>query len=293
MESESGDISWIIDAVVTFCQSNEFRDKISAYLNSNCTEYCKANTPEELKITVYNGYVTMYNDLITKMFTEMGLPIEQIKPAWDYLLQSEEGASDTRMASEFLSAENISIFGGLMEYYNARHFLSSLRDSGSEKDVILQATSAAELAELQLAISLSTELEKRAKERESGKKVESKPIKLPPPPPPKPKATTPSSETASSSSVPSSSSKASKDDSDAFGVTGKQMTVGDGKKKLTPMTSSGIQSRLVKLREMEESLLQQLAKIREEQEKAVRERSSDLAAKMKAKREAALSAQKK
>jgi hypothetical protein len=198
------------------------------------------------------------------------------------------------MASEFLAAERFEIFALVMSYYLRRYEHARAR-GGKPQDATLIKKCAAdvELAELALAIEMSTALVKRAQSREEVKKKEKTDLPQEVPKPVPKVAFKPSAVPVSGSSSASTPSHGDDDDKDSFKVTGKHIQLKAIRGPLTLMTSTMMADRVTKLKEMEDSLLNQLAALRIEQEKSVRDNAEDLATKMKAKREAAAASQKK
>ena len=112
--------------MITYIQSDDFRKPITNYIIVNCQQFSNKDTSEDVKVKIFNGYVSLYNDSINGLFQNLGVPEDKIQPTWNYLLTSEDGMQDTCVSSEFLSAQNYGIFGYLMEYYEKRCVVGNL-----------------------------------------------------------------------------------------------------------------------------------------------------------------------
>ncbi|KAK2948901.1 hypothetical protein BLNAU_16119 [Blattamonas nauphoetae] len=310
---QSEDISWVLDAVIEYTQSKDFRDIISQFIKAEAKEFFAETSSMEKKTASFNRYVALYDSKITELFTNLGLPKSQITPAWNFILQSEEGISDTRMASEFLSAEKFDIFALLMNYhYLKNNFIAMRADSSAKPQQLVYAENEAALAEIKLALSLSKEIEKRIASSPHHPVGKTGTLtQLPPPPYSTPSGTVSSATISSgeksmtvnvsfppppiagSAATPVYSQGSSLNQS-TFSVTGTPIPKNAGQKHtLTPASIEMVSERNKKLSELEASVSSQLEEIRKQQEQEVLDQGDSLAEKMKKKREASLAAQKK
>ena len=307
--SESEDYTWIIglssfisfsdhvflniDAVVEYIQSPGFRDPISSYITRNCTQFCDKATAEEQRVSIFNGYVTLYNDSISSLFQSLGVPEEQVQPAWNYLLTSQEGMSDTSISSEFLSAENFNIFANLMEYYQKRlnfgqarvakvcisgltfYCLSLFKAKPEDLQVAAQEM---ELAEVRLALILSEEIAQRISQKESkpkpkakakakGKSKAAAPKAKAGGKPPYAKPSGAAPPAAPPYALPATTAAAAAAAGEAFKTTSTPLRPKAQRVEYQQMDAGAVAQRKMKLKEMEQSLLQQLEGIRSAQEK--------------------------
>lgn len=263
---------WIADALVVFINGAEFQDNTSSFLRVQSNDYYTPTSNQSSKQKIFESYQAHFNKLVEDFFATVGLKKGQYEPAFDLIITSEEGFSDTRLASDFLASRDFNIFDLLMTYYLSQGLLIEVTSSEDPDDIYVQELlSNAELAEINLAIAISDAIEKKIEDRIKKTVIPSNPI-------PKP------------SSVSTIQTSPIGPTDDMFKKTG--TSASSGPKQYTPVSSDALHAKKDKLLQDQSELTQKLASIREDQETRTRSLAPELAQKILEKRQKALAVQK-
>ncbi|KAA6399699.1 MAG: hypothetical protein EZS28_004775 [Streblomastix strix] len=59
------DTIWVLDAVLSFVQSEDFKTKISNFLETHCAEFCASTDNDKRMAEIFDQYSALYNSEIT------------------------------------------------------------------------------------------------------------------------------------------------------------------------------------------------------------------------------------